>query len=141
MRYYQYVDSRLPKRAWRRALDLIMDYDRIKKEADDLITRGHEHDGQPRGSDLSDPTFSAVMARERYLRDIEAVDQALARLPSDVRNIVFLSYKDGRRLDSFPEFAWIDAKRVTKYRKQFVEDVAVFARIWFDDEDGVSGKE
>lgn len=132
MRYYHFTDIGIPNSVQDRVFDLIRDYDRMRAALDDLIISTHEQDGQPRGSDLSDPTVRAVMAREKYRDEVAAIDKARNYLPDDVRDIVFLSFKDQRRLMSFPEFEWIDAKRVTRYRKQFIKDVALFTGLLLD---------
>ena len=71
------------------AIGLVVGYDQIQKELDDMIQQSVVMDGQPKGNMTGDPTGAAVLRRERKRTKIEAVDKALLCIPPEYRDIVF----------------------------------------------------
>ena len=71
------------------AIGLVVGYDQIQRELDDMIQQSVVMDGQPKGNMTGDPTGAAVMRRERKRTKIEAVDKALLTIPPEYRDIVF----------------------------------------------------
>ena len=53
------------------AIGLVVGYDQIQKELDDMIQQSVVMDGQPKGNLTGDPTGAAVMRRERKKRGIK----------------------------------------------------------------------
>jgi len=79
----------LPKTAYKRAIDLVKDYDRIRREIAEIPYETHTGDGQPRGSTPGDPTGEAAVRMERKWQDCKAVDDALYQVPQEYRTGVF----------------------------------------------------
>lgn len=67
----------------------IRDYDNMKEEAQNLLDQSPINDGQPKGNNTSDPTAAAAERRERVLRNIKCVDDALLTVPEEYRRAVF----------------------------------------------------
>ncbi len=88
MRNYQKKHNnpyQLPHNVYMQCLYAIRDYDRLKKEMDDVLYASPSPDGQPRGSDISDVTASKAMRLEALGKRCEAVEQAIVYLPPEYR--------------------------------------------------------
>lgn len=69
-----------------RTIYLIRDYDRLKADYIDMIESSPEPgDGQPRGSETSDPTFNLAVKCERILDSILAIESAFECIPKEYR--------------------------------------------------------
>lgn len=80
----------LPRNLYRQTLYVIRDYDRIKLEYEDMLQLSAVcSDGQPRGSDVSDPTPLMAARAERYHDIIKAVDDAKQAIPKEYRKGVW----------------------------------------------------
>lgn len=131
MRDYCPKISGMPTDLWQRTVKLIKGYDRIKDDLDFLIQESHTQDGQPRGSDVSDPTAEIVIAREHLRRELDAIESARMTIPSEWRDAVFLSFKDGTPMYMFPVTLYTDPKTMTRLRADFVKQVAKNMGWWF----------
>ena len=131
MRDYCPKMSGLPRDLWRRTVNFIRGYDRIKDDLDYLIQQSHDQDGQPRGTDTSDPTATIVIAREHLRKELDAIEDARRAIPSEWRDAVFLSIKDERPLYSFPVTHYTDPKTMTRLRSIFVKQVAINMGWWY----------
>ena len=129
MRDYCPKISGMPSDLWRRTVNLVRGYDRIKDDLDFLIEMSPEMDGQPHGSGTSDPTGSIVVAREHLRRELDAIEDAKKMIPPELTDAVFLSFKDGRALYTFGLYE--DPKRLTRERAKFIKRVAVNMGWWF----------
>lgn len=110
----------LPQAVYHTAIWRIRDYYRIKKLADDIITENNAvMDGMPKGNATSDTVAQKVIKREKYLSEIEHIDNALLEIPQEYRNGVWNNIQF-RSL--FPN----DAGRTTygKYKSKFIHCVA-----------------
>ena len=123
------MNSRHPKKSKllpferKMAIGLVVGYDQIQRELDDMIQQSVVMDGQPKGNMTGDPTGAAVLRRERKRTKIEAVDKALLTIPPEYRDIVFRWVKTGRTLD---ECGADSAHRNTfsRYKEQLLYEVA-----------------
>lgn len=129
MRDYCPKSAKIPRDLWRRTVNLVRGYDRIRADLDYLISVSPEMDGQPRGTGTSDPTVTAVIAREHLKKELDAIEDARAMIPAEIRDAVFLSFKDDRALYTFGLYE--DPKRLTKERSNFIRRVAVNMGWWF----------
>lgn len=110
----------LPRTLYRRVLSVIRDYDRQKREINDILYGTAERDGiAVAGGKTGNPTENAAIRLAQYENDIEAVEQALAQLPEEYRKGVFNNIRLGER---FPD----EAHYVTwwRWKQRFVWCVA-----------------
>lgn len=76
----------LPRSLYRRVVALIQDYDRMIEERADIVWGTPDTEsGMPRGSGPGNPTADKALRLERIEGDLEAIDQALIRIPADYR--------------------------------------------------------
>ena len=72
----------LPRNLYRHTLYVIRDYDRIRLEYEDMLQLpAVRSDGQPKGTDKSDPTALTAARAEKYHDIISAVDKAKKKYP------------------------------------------------------------
>ena len=77
-------------------MTLIQDYDRMVEERADIIWETPEiGSGMPRGSGPGDPTANKALRLARTEGDLEAIDQALIRIPADYRAAVLRLVQSG----------------------------------------------
>lgn len=85
MRDYQRQKNnpyKLPKSLYRRMIDLVRDYDRIKVQRDGMRNSVPEHDGVA-SNILRDTTEKKDVKFATLSRDCEAVEKALAKIPKE----------------------------------------------------------
>lgn len=110
----------LPKEVYMQTLWFIRDYPRMKEEYDSLIGRSHPMDGQPRGTDVGDPTGQIAVKAAELSGKINAIEKALSSIPKEYRQSVFenvvyrIPYKPVASRNT-----WVT------YRRRFVYFVAV----------------
>jgi len=109
----------LPENLYRQILYLIKDYDRIKLQWSEELYTSPGRDGGPRGSRISDPTFSKALKRLRLEEDLKAMDKALTQIPEEYREHVINHSRYGIR---FPD--WADRKTWFKYQSKYIFHVA-----------------
>lgn len=88
MRHYQPKRNnpyRLPHNVYMQCLYAVRDYDRIRKERDDLLYASPLHDGQPTAPGAPDPVANTVMRRSALDKMCEDVEQALILVPPEYR--------------------------------------------------------
>ena len=71
-----------------RALHFAKGYDRLKREADEMITQAPMMDGQPRGTKTSDPTAAAAIRRERITRELSIIEGSLLDIEPEYRDAI-----------------------------------------------------
>lgn len=69
----------------KRARDFAKGYDRMRREADELIDQAPVMDGQPRGTKTGDPVAAAAIRRERITREIGIIEGALLDIEPEYR--------------------------------------------------------
>lgn len=122
---YYPKSERLPRDVYNRVLWLVRGYDRIKEEADSLLTQdGAKTDGEPRTGGPGDPTVQAAIRRERLMDDVRAIDNALHLIPEEYREIVFKSIKDMRPMRTFPGYDYAAERTWKRWRRRFLREVA-----------------
>ena len=122
MRNYQRKHNnpfQLPHNVYMQCLYAIRDYDRLKKEMDDVLYAYPTPDGQPRGSDISDVTASKAIRIETISRRCEAVEQALVHVPLEYRKGIMdnIMYGAGYPNDADPE-------TYRRWRRRFIYHIA-----------------
>lgn len=68
-----------------RAEKFAKSYDRLRREADEMIQQAPMMDGQPRGTKTSDPTAAAAIRRERITRELGIIEGALLDIEPEYR--------------------------------------------------------
>lgn len=97
----------LPHNLYMRTLYLVKDYDRLKKEYHDIIDETPPRDGQPRGTDISDPTAQKAIKLELIFEQLKSVEQAQVDLPDKYKNPIFnnicygVQYPDDKTYDTY----------------------------------------
>lgn len=122
MRHYQRKRDnpyQLPHNVYMQCLYAVRDYDRTKKEMDDILYASPgPSDGMPRGSGTSDPTSSKATKREFLQRRCEDIEQALMTIPSEYRRGVM----NGTMYGCFPNDANPETYR--RWRRRFLYQIA-----------------
>lgn len=109
---------RLPKTLYRRVLAVVRDYERQRKEINDILYGTNEHDGISSGIP-SKPTESAAIRLLQYQTDVDAVEQALETVPKEYQRGVFDNICFG---DKFPLNA--DISTWARWKAKFIYEVA-----------------
>lgn len=81
-----------------RALYFVKGYDRMKREADELIAQAPVMDGQPRGTQTGDPVAAAAIRRERIRHELSIIEGALLEIEPEYRAGVLDNVARGRRM-------------------------------------------
>ena len=92
-----------------RALHFAKAYDRLLREADELIVQAPVMDGQPRSTKTGDPVAAAAIRRERITREISIIEGALLDIEPEYRQGVLDTVCRGvpmRELDGAAERTW-----------------------------------
>lgn len=107
---------------------LIRQYDKKREEADDLLALdiGIRIDGQPRGTDISDPTAKTAESREELLDDIRAIEDGFIVVPEEYRAVIWAWVKDGERpLYSIDGAESASDRTFYEYERRFITAVAI----------------
>ena len=110
----------IPKAVWNRTLWLIRDYDRMKLEADVILTSfGGSIIAAGGTSGVSDPVARKAILRSNYLEAIRAIERSLEDIPECYRKGIWNSIQ---HRDRYP----LDADRTTysRYKQRYIERVA-----------------
>ena len=109
----------LPKEVYMQTLWFIRDYPRMKEEYESLMGRAHPMDGQPRGTDVGDPTGQTAVKCAELSDKIKAIELALGIIPEEYRQHIFESvvYRT-----PYPAFAALNTWK--NYRRRFIYFVA-----------------
>lgn len=98
-----------------RALHFAKAYDRLLREADELIVQAPVMDGQPRSTKTGDPVAAAAIRRERITREIRIIEGALLDIEPEYRQGIIDNVCRGvRRSDLIGacENTWTNKRRV-----------------------------
>lgn len=98
-----------------RALQFAKAYDRLRREADEMIAQAPVMDGQPRGTKTGDPVAAAAIRRERITREIRIIEGALLDIEPEYRAGIIENVCRGvkmRDLVGASENTWIRKRRV-----------------------------
>ena len=100
---------------------IIQDYDKFKADAEELLEQGRNiGDGQPHGTDITDPTGQLAMKREGLMVYVRAVDKGLLEVAPEYRQLLWLWEHDRVPLNELPGAQYVSPK--TMYNQK---------RIWF----------
>lgn len=72
----------------KRAEDYAEAYDRLMREADELIVQAPVMDGQPRGTKTGDPVAAAAIRRERIKRELSVIEGSLLDIEPEYRDAI-----------------------------------------------------
>lgn len=72
----------------KRAEDYAGAYDRLIREADELIVQAPVMDGQPRGTKTGDPVAAAAIRRERITRELSVIEGSLMDIEPEYRDAI-----------------------------------------------------
>lgn len=98
-----------------RALHFAKGYDRLRREADEMIQQAPVMDGQPRGTKTGDPVAAAAIRRERITHEIGIIEGALLDIEPEYRDGIIENVCRGVpmwRLDGATERTWSRKRRV-----------------------------
>ena len=111
----------LPTTVRNRVIWLIRDSERLQQEADDLLTVASGLSPQIRSKGgHGDPVFRAVKKREKNLKRLKAIQDALQDIPEEYREGVFRSIRDR---DPYPQDA--DRSTYSRHKQKLIYDIAV----------------
>lgn len=110
----------LPKPIYYQTLWQIKSYFWLKEKVDDIIGASPVSDGMPKGTHVSDPTFSKASKILGYQHIINIIEEERNGIQKEYRNGVWRNIQYSER---FPD----DAHRVTynRHKSKFVYNVAV----------------
>lgn len=122
MRDYQAHKSKylLPYEVYHQTLWTIRDYERMKAEAEAILTESPPPpDGQPKGAGGGDEVYSKAARREEYVRKIHAIEEALREVPEEYRRGVWQNVTEWK---AYPR----DADRTTygRWKSRFIYETA-----------------
>lgn len=78
----------MDKTVYKRALAVARDYERMRRDYNDLLYGTSRSDGQPRGGVPSDPTALKAIRMEALRRDMWAIEDAIQTVPPEYRKAV-----------------------------------------------------
>jgi len=123
LRDYQSVKNNpylLPDTLYRRVIALIRDYDRLKDEYHEVLHSGGQRpDGQPRGTQVSNPTERKAIRMALISSELKAVEQAIVVIPHEYRNGVQDNVTYQVR---YPDDA--DPRTYRRWKQRFIYSVA-----------------
>lgn len=102
----------------------IRDLPNMKREARDLLDQSPINDGQPRGSQTSDPTAAAAERRESVLRNIKCIEDAFNVVPEEYRGVLYENVVKQRPLYKVAPKAHIADTTLQYWRVVFIVEVA-----------------
>lgn len=110
----------IPGTVWNRTLWLIRDYDRMKLEADTILTHyGGSLIFSGGSYDVSDQVARKVMLRENYLDSIKVIEKAFADVPEEYREGIWNSIQHRER---YPFDA--DPSTYSRQKRKYIKTVA-----------------
>ena len=116
-----------------RALYFAKAYDRLRREADELIEQAPVMDGQPRSTKTGDPVAAAAIRRERITHEISIIEGALLEIEPEYRQGILDNVCRGvrmRMLTDASESTW------TRKRRMFLVGIVKRACWIENDQDG-----
>ena len=112
----------LPPTVYKRVLDAVRDYPRLKKEYDDILTEtGGSGLGISSGVKTSPTEIKAIKRFEKYRQDIAAIEEPLLLVPSEYRVLVLNKvindkYRSVR--------AYVDERTIRRWKSVYLYAVA-----------------
>ena len=116
----------ISRTAYHRALWMIRDRDRLQQAADDLLTVSAlptDHIGS-KGVSFYDPVVIAASKRERYLKELDVINEALQEIPEEYREGILQSIMDQK---PYPLTA--DRTTFSRWKSRLITSVASKAGI------------
>lgn len=109
----------LPKEIYKQTYWFIRSYPLLVEEYNNLIGKAHVMDGQPRGTDVGDPTGQIAVKAAELSFKIHAIDLAKSDIPPEYRDSVFDSIVKNKPC---PDYASRNTWKT--YRRRFIYSVA-----------------
>ena len=111
-------DFKLSHEVERKTYWLIKSLPKLLEEYDALLWKTPVRDGQPRGTEKSDPTERAVERTEKVKAKIDAIRRGLSMIPEEYRDGVLKKITEGKDYPIYADTAtW---KRWTRRFKWYV---------------------
>lgn len=105
----------MPRTLYRRVIAVIRDYPRQRQEVNDIIYGTTSPDVAVAGGKIGKPTEDMVIRLERYMRDLDAVEKALGKIPKEYQKDVFNNIVCGKRFPATAHYnTWL------RWRKRFI---------------------
>ena len=112
---------KLPHEIYHEAQWAVRAYRWQKAEYESALQKAHLMDGQPRGTQISDPTYSATLQRLKYHDEVMAVEKAISKIPEEyVKGILEAIY--WRR--PYPNYAAVSTWK--RWRQRLIYWVAFY---------------
>lgn len=102
---------------------ILRNYEQYKADATELLHRGRNVDGMPRGGGISDTTASIAMQREHLMYYVRAVDKALVYIGPYMAKIIWENEKEGKTYTEIPETMYIDRGSIWEAKKVFYSEL------------------
>ena len=109
----------LPHPVYHHTLWLIKGYFYFKERMNDIILATPDHDGSPKGNEISDPTAAKAVKVKQYARIVRIIDEEKENIQEEYRTGVWRSIMYGER---YPDTA--DRRTYSRYKSRFVYNVA-----------------
>jgi len=110
----------LPHHIYYETLWKIKGYYWMKERVEDIILATPDRDGQPRGSGISDPTYSKAINMSVYSHTVNVIDEERAKIQSEYQRGVWDNIMHGTR---YPDDA--DRRTYSRHKSKFIYSVAV----------------
>lgn len=102
-------------------LGILRDYDQNIADAKALLERGRNlGDGQPHGTDKTDPVGDIASKREKILDKIRAVDDSMEEIPAEYRDALWQWVKEGKALWTIPGAEYISNRTMYSCKKKLL---------------------
>ena len=86
----------------------------------DIILSSPDHDGHPKGNDISDPTAAKAMKISESARIVRVIDEEREKIQAEYRTGVWRNIMYGER---YPDDA--DVSTYSRHKGRFVYNVAI----------------
>lgn len=114
-------DNWIPHELYMQIIHIIRDYDRMKSELNDLIEESPApSDGQPRGTQTSDPTVRKALKVSVTSDKIRAVEKAIASIPEEYQDDILENIKHNK---PFPDYG--NRKTWSKWKGRLIRNVGI----------------
>lgn len=105
-------------------------YDLFVDEAESYLENdmGVKTDAQPGAGGVFSPAEDSAIRRESLLDNIKIIDDAIATVPEEYRNVVWRWVKDNEKLYSIPGSDYAGERTWYSYKKKFIWEVEMRGR-------------